>query len=388
MPAQAPTPVVIGSIPGHVPSNIGGDVIDNNQARYRKWFCTGFEGAKAMKLYMASAAELGLIQPHSFDEETMNLYNAIHAVGISTYFKNWNVVMCPEQAPTTGNWHVHACIIAPSVVSRKAIKKVIGEWDCRPMRGSPSQARNYAIKSGGMAIYIGDAATWDENEQPLARAPPINWAHVVECCNRCRNFRQFKKDYIDNLDPDCMRAAVSKIQLIKELIGANSPPRRTLTHLLTIKQRAIMTLCKDSPVGSHRKIIWIWSSESGTGKSSIADLLRQHDLSVFIYPQEAPLKDALGMYADELVTIIDVPRDGRVDYLYPILESISDQTLLASGKYQGTINRFFCHTIVLSNTSPDHDRLPGRIQEFQFKPLADETYEQIDIASQLSFDFE
>lgn len=92
------------------------------------------------------------------------------------------------------------------------------------------------------------------------------------------------------------------------------------------------------------------------------------------------------MYDDQTVIVFDVPRDGRIENLYPILETVSDQNLVSAGKYQGTIKRFFAHTIVLSNTSPDHDRLPGRIQEIQVKPLAEEEYEMIEIATQLSFE--
>jgi hypothetical protein len=357
----------------------------NNQARYRRWFITGFAGHGAIDFYTAVCGLLNVVDATSFTGNILNIYNKIKEPG---YFNGWDIVMCPEQAPLTGNWHIHGAIISKTVTSRKKIQSIIGPWDCRPMRGSPQQARDYALKSGGMAAYIGNAAVWDENEAPLARAPPIDWSHVINCCNRVRTFKQFKREFIDTNDPDCLRAAVSKVHFIKELICANSPPKRSISHLCTLWQRAIITACLDSPVASHRKIMWIWSPESGTGKSSICDLLRQHDLTVFVYPQEAAMKDALGMYADQSVTIVDVPRDGRIETLYPVLESISDQTLLASGKYQGVINRFFCHTIVLSNMEPDHDRLPGRIQEFRVKPLADEQYEQVDVATQLSFDME
>jgi len=92
------------------------------------------------------------------------------------------------------------------------------------------------------------------------------------------------------------------------------------------------------------------------------------------------------MYDDQPAIIFDVPRDGRLENLYSILETVSDQNLVSAGKYAGVIKRFYAHVIVLSNMGPDHDRLPGRIQEIQVKPLADEEYELTDIVSQLSFD--
>jgi hypothetical protein len=263
------TPLVLGAIDGHIPAAIAGDAVETNQARYRRWFITGFEGAGAVTMYMATCAAQGIIETTSFTPEQLAKYNDIMAD--SNYFKQWQIVMCPEQAPTTGRWHVHAAIISPTVISRKAIQKIFPGWDCRPMRGTPKQARDYVIKCGAMAVYVHDPAIWDEEEKPLVRQPPIDWAHVIACCNRCRTFRQFKREYIDAMDPDCLRAAVSKVNFIKELISANSPPRRHVTHLLTLWQRALVTACLDNPVASHRKIYWVWSPESGTGKSSVSD---------------------------------------------------------------------------------------------------------------------
>lgn len=144
-------------------------------------------------------------------------------------------------------------------------------------------------------------------------------------------------------------------------------------------------MCEDTPVASHRKACWIWSAESGTGKSSIVDLLRESGKSVFMWPRDSTIKDAVHMYDDQEVVVFDVPRDGRVEAIYEAIETVTDQCLVSGGKYSGSIKRFLAHTIVLSNMAPDHDRLPGRIQEVHAKPLADEDYEMVDLASQLDF---
>lgn len=337
---------------------------------------------------MALCAAQGLCLSTSLEGQAKIFYDCFITQGVDVYFHGWDVVLCPEQAPSTGSWHVHGVVVAkPSKqISRKQLQKVFGHWDFRPLRGTRTQARDYAIKSGGMAVYVGNASTFDAAERPLAKADPINWAHVISCCNLVRTFAAFKKRFIDGGDPDCTRAAISRINFIKELIMANSPPRRVISHLLTCWQRALITACQDSPVASHRKIFWVWSGESGTGKSSICDLILQHDIKVFIWPQESSIKDAIFMYDDQPVIIFDVPRDGRIENLYPILETVSDQNLVSAGKYQGAVKRFFSHSIVMSNTAPDHDRLPGRLQEIRVKPLADEEYEMAEIATQLSFD--
>jgi len=44
MSAAQATPVVTGTIPGHVIPTIAGDVIDTNVVRVSRWFITGFAG--------------------------------------------------------------------------------------------------------------------------------------------------------------------------------------------------------------------------------------------------------------------------------------------------------------------------------------------------------
>jgi hypothetical protein len=382
------TPIVIGRVDGTHPPEVAGDFVTSNNARYRKWVLTVWSCAEwtADEFYMAVAAANNQISAASFPPNVMAIYDTIMADGINAYFKNWNVCICAETSPTTHRVHLHVTVESSTVISRKKLFEVFGNCWCAPMRGSKKAARDYVIKDGAMAIYIGNAATWDDNEQPLARQAPIDWQHVFACCNTVRTFKAFKRRYLDTNDTDCVRATICKVPLIKELITANGPPMKTLSLLLTLWQRGIVTQCLLNPILGHRTATWVWSSESGTGKTSIIDILIQNNLEVFIYPQDTPLKDALGMYNDEPVVVLDIPRDGRVDMMYPILEQITDQSLLSSGKYQGTITRFLAHTIVLSNTAPDHDRLPGRIQEVRVKPLADEEYEMTDIVTQLSFD--
>lgn len=380
------TPIIMSIPSTHIPVEIGGDVVTTNQARHRRWFCTGFEGAGALDFYTATCGALGLCTSTSFDGAVLDYYNKITATTVDEYFRGCKVVMCPERCPTTNRWHVHACVLAPNVMSRRQLQTIFGFWDFRPMRGQPAQARDYAIKNGGMVAYVGDPQVWDTADAIRQTAIPIDWSYVITCCNAVRNFKQFKRAYIDTGDEMCTRAAIARCSFIKELIAANSPPKRVINHLLTLWQRSIITACLDSPVASHRKIWWIWSAESATGKSSLVDLLIQHSLKVFIYPQDSSFKDAIHMYDDQPVTVFDVPREGRLDGLYTVLEQISDQNLVSAGKYFGACKRFFCHTVVLSNFAPEHERLPGRISEVKIKPLADETYEQVDIATQLSFD--
>lgn len=378
------TPQVLGTVPGFVPVDVAGDAITHGHVRSRKWFITGFDAGRALDLYTAAAAHVNLIDPHSFSGNLETTFLRIQAN--ANYFRNWNIVMCAELTPTTGRCHVHAAVLTSQPITRKALRDVFGPWDMRVMRGTPTQARDYVIKSGNMAVYIGDATVWDAPPPPKEKAPPIDWQHVLSCCNAVRSFPQFKRQFIDGGDNDCIRASIARVNFIKDLIAANSPPKKAAPVLLTLWQRAILTLCKSPPLNSHRKINWIWSPESGTGKSSITDLIINDGTKVFVWPQGSSVKDAVYMYDEQPVIVFDVPREGGIENLYPLLETVSDQILVSAGKYMGVVKRFYAHVLVLANTSPEQDRLPGRIEEIRVKPLADEAYELVDIATQLSFE--
>lgn len=348
---------------------------------------TGFEGAGAISLYMAVGAALNHWEPHSLDAASLAIYHEIINVGVNNYFNGWNIAMCMEFCPTTGRPHIHATINSSTMLSRKRVQdQGFRGWDIRPMRGSKKQARDYCIKGGGLVIYIGDSTIWDENEVPLVRRAPINWQHVFACCQICTTFATFRRRFIDQGDEDCTRAFINKPNVIMQYIASNPPRVADGPHLLTLWQKNMVTLCSNSPVTAHRKIYWIWSSESGTGKSSIADICIRAGLPIFVWPADATIKDAVNMYDDQPVVVFDVPRDGRIDTLYPVLETVSDQRLVSSGKYNGKVTRFFAHTIVCSNMAPDHDRLPGRIDEIHVKTLQEEEYEVGDVMSQLSFE--
>ena len=352
-------------------------VVDNS-VRSRTWFLTSFDSNR----FMVLAAYCQGIDFHSFDQDTMAMYNEYASHGFP---QNMKFVFSSELAPTTGRLHFHIGIRSEYLMSRRQLQALFGSCDMRPAKGKPFEIKTYIAKAGNPVYYYGDRAFWDEDPPRLTRhSAPIDWPHVFRCCAEVRTFKEFKRQFIDTEDADCVRAAISKCSFVQTLIGTNSPLKRVITHEPAQWQHGLVTACAQDPVLGHRKIWWVWSPESGTGKSTIVDLLIQNDISVFIFPVESGLKDALGMYQQQKVVVFDVPRDGRLDPLYPLLEAVSDQTLLSSGKYQGTFARFLSHTIVLSNHGPEHARLPGRIEEIKVKPLADETFTRIN--TQLSFD--
>lgn len=113
-----------------------------------------------------------------------------------------------------------------------------------------------------------------------------------------------------------------------------------------------------------RRIIWIWSEESGTGKTSTLDLVAKTFDPVFYAPLTT-LNDATLMYSNESVVIFDCARGFNVRDagFCSYLERVSDYSRTSSGKYAGKTVVWQCHVLVTSNAPPPSDLLPQRFIE-------------------------
>lgn len=113
----------------------------------------------------------------------------------------------------------------------------------------------------------------------------------------------------------------------------------------------------------HRRIIWIWSDESGTGKS----LFKQYCENIY---------SVLEVNTDNFTNLIHVYDNHRIIWLnlgrediltsnhIRLLERLSDGGYVQSTKFNGSRKFIDSHIVVTSNHSPPHDRIPKRIMEF------------------------
>jgi len=123
-----------------------------------------------------------------------------------------------------------------------------------------------------------------------------------------------------------------------------------------------------------RRIIWIWSEASLTGKSTYMKWLHATWKRAMMSTDELRKKDVLYAYNDHRIVHIDLARDQTDDqrkYLKSTLEALSDAKLQLSSKYQSSEKLVRCHVIVTAN-QPPIDGLPYRYHEF--KVNANENY--------------
>ncbi len=113
-----------------------------------------------------------------------------------------------------------------------------------------------------------------------------------------------------------------------------------------------------------RKIYWIWSHESGTGKSTLMDYCCA-TLKLNILPADEPnLKDILYAYSNQNIIWFDITRDNSSQYKN-VLEKLSNGGMMLSTKYESCTKIVKAHIVVCSNEEPPHHLLPNRIHEIK-----------------------
>lgn len=141
---------------------------------------------------------------------------------------------------------------------------------------------------------------------------------------------------------------------------------------LYVWQDALIRLWKGEP--KKREIFWIWSNESGTGKSTFKDICRQ-DHGLTILDGVTSMRDLLDAYRNmDNVDIIwfdfartetEAPPDRYQHHALWLLEKLSNQTTHTATKYNAASISVVAHIVVTSNEPPPQGHLGERCHEVQ-----------------------
>lgn len=132
---------------------------------------------------------------------------------------------------------------------------------------------------------------------------------------------------------------------------------------LRMWQKEVLEILEGPP--KKREIIWIWSSESGTGKTTFFDYCS----SKFKVLPGADFTNTLYVYDGHDIIWFDRTRaesidDKSIDTFYRDLERWSNHSLHTSTKYVPTSKLVKCHIVVTANSTNDEFRLPDRVRLF------------------------
>lgn len=211
---------------------------------------------------------------------------------------------------------------------------------------------------------------WEFGTRPDEEAktqPKIDWISVREKVQALPHWRQV----IQSEDPEIVRATASKLNYVKELHGARDVAAFPPNIVLRKWQKKVLAMLDEPPV--KRRIIWIWSEKSGTGKTTFFDYVS----SKYDVLPGADWANTLFVYDGQSVIWYDRTRAQSTDFrgtdlFYSDLERFSNCSVHTSTKYQGTRKHVNAHVVVTANAGPDDFRLPQRFVVIEAKTAEEE----------------
>lgn len=127
-------------------------------------------------------------------------------------------------------------------------------------------------------------------------------------------------------------------------------------------QKDLLKFIEKGPI--KRQILWVWSKESGTGKSTFQDYVFA-EYGERVIRGEWTWKDFLHVYNNEDIIIFNIERDTEMhDTHYNVLEKVSDCTIHTATKFEGGKKKVAGVVLVFANIPPPHKRLPKRCIEY------------------------
>lgn len=256
-----------------------------------------------------------------------------------------------EIAPDTGKRHIQCYIELKSGVTLSQLKSIVHDpsCHCEPRRGTRSQARAYCMKDESRDPNVDsytEIGVWHPESGERARTDLKDARAAI----------QGKTSWSDVLNDDENSSTVARhLNWARQIYDARPVNIPVPDIELRTWQNEVIGLL-DEPV-EKRRIIWIWSSESGTGKTTMFDYC---SAKYNILPG-TDYANTLYAYDGHGVVWFDLSRHQTHDHIpYHALEKLSNQTVHLSTKYQTTRKYVSAHIVVTANIAPDENKIPNR----------------------------
>lgn len=279
-----------------------------------------------------------------------------------------------EVAPTTGAWHFQCYMELHRVARLTAVNSMFPcEVHLEPRIGTREQARAYCMKEDTRltGTIPSEYGVWTPSKQgqrtDLVEAAKIiqnstSWANVVN-------------------NPDLFPVMARHSKWVEQIYANRQQEFPEPEIELRNWQNRAMAVLNEEP--KKRRIIWIWSVASGTGKTTFYDYVcsKKNVLA------GAKWLDTIYLYDGHEVVWFDRTRaesnsEKETDTFYSDLEKWSNGGFQTSTKYVPVRKFVKCHVVVTANCGPDKLRLPDRFLEIPAKTQAEEDFD----AAQMSDD--
>lgn len=279
-----------------------------------------------------------------------------------------------EECPETKLWHIQGYLELRRQTNLGTVKQMFHpvEVHLERRRGTRTQAIAYCTKP---ETRIAEPTHWgDGHDNEQGRRVDLEDA-------RQRILRHTTWEAVLR-DPELTAAVSRHITWAREVW--NSRPLEIPPPQIELRkwQKKVVTMLDEEPV--NRRIIWIYSYASGTGKTTFYNYCSaKYD----VLPG-ADWANTLYIYNSQRVIWFDRTRaesgnERNVDQFYIDLERWSNHAVQTSTKYQPVRKYVRIHVVVTANGLPDEQRLPGRFISIEAKHAIEE---EVDDEGDVSLD--
>jgi len=250
-----------------------------------------------------------------------------------------------EKCPETQRVHAQGYTEFTRTMRMRAVKEAFSDdtIHLEPRQGTRQQARVYCMKEESREEAPKEFGEW--------MVEPGKRIDLVQA--RSKILEKRKRDDLYQ-DPD-LDQIMTKYPKWAERVLDTKPIQHTIDIELRPWQQEVVTLLDLPP--KHRRIIWIWSNESGTGKTTFCDYCStKYD----VLPADGKLPDLLYAYDNNQIIWFDFSRAQQGYESYHILEKLSNHSFHLSTKYEPRKKWIQAHIVVTSNHPPAEEKLPQR----------------------------
>lgn len=265
-----------------------------------------------------------------------------------------------EKCPETGKIHAQGYTEFTRTMRMKAVKDAFEDntLHLEPRQGTRNQARQYCMKEESREEAPKEFGEW--------MVEPGKRIDLVAAREKIMAKR--KRDELYQ-DPD-LDQIMTKYPKWAEKVLDTKPIQVEIQLDLFPWQQDVIKMLDAAPL--HRRIIWIWSNASGTGKTTFKDYC---SIKYDVLPADGKLPDILYAYDNNQVIWFDFTRAQQGYESYHILEKLSNHTFHLSTKYEPRKKYIKAHVVVTSNHPPDEEKLPMRFLIIPINPCEPRAHE-------------